>query len=69
MFNSSLCRYSTRSQITLDIPLWKRNTGQKSLSLLGPKTWSKINPSIKNVKTTFCFMYALKKNILLHLKT
>ena len=46
---SLLCRYSISSQIALDIPLWKTNTGQKSLSLLGPKIWSKINPSIKNV--------------------
>ena len=46
---SLLCIYSTSSQIALDIPLWKTNTGQKRLSLLGPIIWSKINPSIKNV--------------------
>ena len=37
MFKPSLCRYSTRSQMTLDIPLQKTNTGQKSLSFLRPK--------------------------------
>ena len=36
-----LCRYSTRSQMALDIPLRKTNTEQKSLSFLGPKIWSK----------------------------
>ena len=69
MFKLSLCRYSTRSQMALDVPLWKTNIGQKSLSFLGPKIWSRINPSIKNVKTSSPFMYALKKNILLHLQT
>ena len=33
IFKPSLCRYSTRSQMALDIPLWKRNTGQKSFIL------------------------------------
>ena len=37
MFKPSLCRYSTRSQMALDIPLRKAKTGQKCLSLLGPK--------------------------------
>ena len=68
MFKHSLCRYSTRSQMTLDIPLRKTNTGQKSLSFLGPKIWSKIGPSIKNVRAS-SFMHAIKKNILLHLKS
>ena len=64
----SLCRYITRSQMALDIPLQKINTGQKSLSFLGPKIWSKIGPSIKNVRTSSSFMHAIKKNILLHLQ-
>ena len=29
----------------LEIPLWKTNTGQRRLSFLGLKIWSKINPS------------------------
>ena len=68
MFKPSLCRYSTRSEMALDIPLWKTNTGQKSLSFLGPEIWSKIDPSIKNVRTLSFLMHALKKNILLHLQ-
>ena len=63
MFKPSLCRYCTRSQIALDIPLWKTNTGQKTLSFLGPKIWSKIRPSIKNVKTSSSFMYKLLRKI------
>ena len=47
MFQPSLCRYSTRLQMTLGMPLRKTNTGQKSLSFLGPKIWSERNPSIK----------------------
>ena len=58
--------------LALDIPLQtqgkKANTGQKSLSFLGPKIWSKIGPSIKNVRTSTSFMHAIKKNILLHLR-
>ena len=48
MFKPSLCRYNTGSQMALDIPMRKTNTEQKSLSFLGPKIWSKIDPSIKN---------------------
>ena len=51
-----------------DIPLRKTNTGQKSLSFLGPKIWSKIGSSIKIVRTLSSFMHAIKKNILLHLQ-
>ena len=68
MFKASLCRYSIRSQMALDIPLRRTNTGQKSLSFLVPKMWSEIGPSIKNVRTSSSFMYATKKNILLHLQ-
>ena len=68
IFKPSLCRYSTRSQIALDIPLRKVNTWKESLSFLGPKIWSKIDPSIKNVKTSSSFMDALNKNLLLHLQ-
>ena len=69
VFKPWLCRYSTRSQMALDILLWKTNTGQKSLSFLGPKIWSKIGPSIKNVRTSSSFMHAIKKNNLLHLRS
>ena len=51
MFKPSLCKYNTRSQMTLDMTLLKTNTGQKSLSFIGPKIWSKIDLSIKNVRT------------------
>ena len=67
MFKSSFCRYSTGSLVALDIPLRKTNTGEKSLSILGPKIWPKLGPSIKNVRTSSSFMYAIKKNVLLHL--
>ena len=68
IFKPSLCKYGTRSQMALDIPLRKINTGQKSLSVLGPKIWFKIGPTIKNVRTPFPFMHAIKNNILLHLQ-
>ena len=69
MFKSLLCRYSTRSQMALDIPLWTTNTGQKKLILFRAKIWSKIDPSIKNVRTSSSFTHAIKKNILLHLQS
>ena len=46
----------------------KQIQGKKNLSFLVPKIWSKIGPSIKNVTTSFSFMHAIKKNILLHLQ-
>ena len=64
----SFCSYSTRSQMALHIPLRKTNTGHKSLYFLGPNIWSKIGPSIKNVRTSSTFMHAIKKKTLLHLK-
>ena len=67
-FKPSLCRYSTRSLATMDILLLKTNTGQENLSFLGLKIWSKIDPSIKNVRTSSSFMHAFKNNILLHLQ-
>ena len=68
MFKPSLRRYNTRSQMALDIPLWRTNTRQKSLSFLGPKIWSKIDPSIKNIRILSSFMHAIKKNILLYVQ-
>ena len=65
MFQPSFCRYGTRSKMALHIPLRKKNTGQKSLPFLGSKTWSKIDPSIKNIRILSSFMHAVKKNILL----
>ena len=46
----SLLIYNTGSQMPLDIPLRKTNTGQERLSFFGLKAWSRINPSNKNVK-------------------
>ena len=69
MSEPSLCRYSTRSQMALDIPLRITNTRQKSLSILGPKIWSKRAPSIKNIRTLSSFMHAITKNILPRLQS
>ena len=52
--------------MALEIPLRKANTVQKSLSFLGPKI--KIDPSLKNVRTSSSFMHAIKKNIMLDLQ-
>ena len=69
MFKPSLCTYSTRSKMALNLPLQKANPKQKSLSFLLSKIRSKKNPSIKNVNTFSSFMNAFKKNIILHLQT
>ena len=64
IFKPSLNRYNTRSQMALDIPLRKTVLGQKSISFLGPKIWSKVNNNLKTLKTTASFTHALKKHIL-----
>ena len=46
-FQPSLNRYSTRSQMPLDISLRKPNTGQQALSSLGTKIWTKLAAEIK----------------------
>ena len=53
IFELLLLGYSTGSQMPLDIPLRKTNTGQERLSFFGQKIWSRINPSNKNVKQRF----------------
>ena len=57
-------RYKTRSQMALDIPLRKTNTGQRALSFLGSKIWTKISHSTKNVKITASLTHTLKREIL-----
>ena len=52
------------AQIALDIPLRKTVLGQKSISFLGPKIWSKINNDLKTVLTTNSFTDILKKEML-----
>ena len=64
IFTPSLNRYNTRSQMALAIPLRKTALGQKNISFLGPKIWSKISNDLKVVKTTNCFTHGLKKEIL-----
>ena len=53
MFQPSLCRYSTRLQMTLGMPLRKTNTGQKNLSFLGPKYGQK-----ETLVSNIVFFYA-----------
>ena len=64
IFTPSLNRYNTRSQMALDIPLLKTALGQKNISFLGLKIWSKISNNLKVVKTTNFFTHGLKKQIL-----
>ena len=61
---SSLNNYNTRSQMALDIPLYRTNKGQKSMSLLGAKIWNMLSSNIKAAATTASFMHSLKKEIL-----
>ena len=58
IFTPSFNKYNTRSQMALDIPLRKTIIGQKSISFLRPKVWSKTNNSLKAVKTTATFTHA-----------
>ena len=49
--------------MTLDIFLRETKTGLQCLSFLGPKIWTKICHSTKNVKTTISFTNALKREM------
>ena len=60
----SLNNSNTRSQKELDIPLCRTIKGQKSMSLLGPKSWYKLSLKIKATAQTASFMHHLKKEIL-----
>ena len=42
--------------MTLDISLRKTDAGQKRLSFLWQKKWSKVNATIKNAKILASFM-------------
>ena len=50
--------------MALDIPLCRTNKGQKSMSFLGPKIWSKVRLNIKTAATTSSFTNGFKKQIL-----
>ena len=50
--------------MALDVPLRKTTIGQKSMSFLGPKVWSKTSNSLKADKTTATCTHALKKHVL-----
>ena len=62
-FTPSFNRYNTRSQVTLDIPLQKTVLGQKRISFLGSKMWSKINNDLKTANDS-SFTHTLKKEML-----
>ena len=64
IFMPSLDNYNTRSQMALDIPLFRTNKGQKSMPFLGPKIWNKVSSNIKTAATTSSFTHRLKKEIL-----
>ena len=51
----------------LSIDVQKQIQGE-GISLLRPKTWSKLSCSNKNVKTRTSFMHAKKMNTLIHLQ-
>ena len=65
IFLRSQNSYNTRrSQTALDIPLKKTNTGQKSISYLGPSLWNKLDSHLRVAPTTIAFTHNYKKHIL-----
>ena len=62
MLMPSLNKSNTRSQMALDITLYRINKGQKSLLSFGPKIWNKLSSNIKTAVTTASFTHGLKKN-------
>ena len=59
---SNLNNYNARSQMALNITLFRTIKGQKSMSFLGPKIWTKLNSNIKTAATTVSFNNRFKKN-------
>ena len=53
-----LCLWSACSFL-VDLPLWKRNIGQKNIWFLGPSIWTKINSDLK-VHSASSFIHGLK---------
>ena len=64
MFMPSINNYNTRSELALDIPLFRTIKGQESMSFLGPKIWNKVSSNIKTAATTSSFTHRLKNEIL-----
>ena len=60
----SLNNYNSRSQMTSDIPLCRKNKGQKSMSFLGPRILIMLNSNINAAATTASFTHSLKKEII-----
>ena len=68
MFILSLNNCNTRSQMALDILLFRAIEGQKSMSLVGPKSPNKVTLNIKTAGTEYSFRHRLKKEILTKLQ-
>ena len=64
IFMPSLSNYNTRSQMELDIPLYRTNKGQKSMSFLVASILIMLSSNIKAAATTASFTHSLKKEIL-----
>ena len=62
MFMHSLNNYNTRSEMALNITHFRTIEGQKSMSFLRPKIWTKLNSNIKTAATTVSFNNRFKKN-------
>ena len=69
LFLRSRNLYNTRrSHTALDIPLKKSNTGQKSISYLGPSLWNKLDSGLKIAPSATSFTHSYKKHVLKDLK-
>ena len=68
IFILSLNNCNTRSQMALDILLFRAIEGQKSMSLVGPKSPNKVTLNIKTAGTEYSFRHRLKKEILTKLQ-
>ena len=64
----SVNNYNTKSQMALNLWLFRTNEGQKNMSLLGPVTWNKLVLSIKTAAASTSFTHGLKKQILEELR-
>ena len=64
----SVNNYNTKSQMALNIWLFRTNEGQKNMSLLDPVIWNELILNIKTAATSTSFTHGLKKPILEELR-
>ena len=67
LFVPSINLYNTRLHIALEIPLKKRNLGQKSIYFTWPSILNKLSNNVEILNTSTSFIHNYKKLVLQNL--